>query len=58
MNISNNNIVDVQEEEPRRRKIPMLAILRSKAVWAIFIGHFAGDWGFAIELRLDKAWLF
>uniref|UniRef100_A0A914HKG5 Major facilitator superfamily (MFS) profile domain-containing protein n=1 Tax=Globodera rostochiensis TaxID=31243 RepID=A0A914HKG5_GLORO len=27
------------------RPIPIGAILRSKAVWAILIGHFAGDWG-------------
>ncbi|KAL7075087.1 hypothetical protein ACQ4LE_006101 [Meloidogyne hapla] len=32
-------------EIKRRRPIPLYSILTSKAVWAIFIGHFAGDWG-------------
>ncbi|KAL3111248.1 hypothetical protein niasHT_014302 [Heterodera trifolii] len=38
---------DSEESVIRRpsRPIPIGAIVRSKAVWAILIGHFAGDWG-------------
>lgn len=25
--------------------MPIVQILTSKAVWACFVGHFAGDWG-------------
>lgn len=31
--------------EQKKRSIPVWAILTSRPVWAIFIGHFAGDWG-------------
>uniref|UniRef100_A0A915MQF2 Major facilitator superfamily (MFS) profile domain-containing protein n=1 Tax=Meloidogyne javanica TaxID=6303 RepID=A0A915MQF2_MELJA len=31
--------------EIKRRPIPFYSILTSKPVWAIFVGHFAGDWG-------------
>lgn len=33
------------KDESKPRAVPWKAILTSPAVWACFIGHFAGDWG-------------
>uniref|UniRef100_A0A915LRQ3 Major facilitator superfamily (MFS) profile domain-containing protein n=1 Tax=Meloidogyne javanica TaxID=6303 RepID=A0A915LRQ3_MELJA len=39
-NKENNSPIEI-----KRRPIPLYSILTSKPVWAIFVGHFAGDWG-------------
>ncbi|KAI6215332.1 hypothetical protein M3Y94_00373100 [Aphelenchoides besseyi] len=36
-----DTIVDEEERSP----VPWIAVFKSKAVWACFIGHFCGDWG-------------
>ncbi|KAF7638229.1 MFS domain-containing protein [Meloidogyne graminicola] len=39
--LGKNNKFEIKKND----SIPIYSILTSKPVWAIFIGHFAGDWG-------------
>ncbi|KAI6177635.1 MFS domain-containing protein [Aphelenchoides bicaudatus] len=40
-----DSLQDTVAKEDTRPPVPWKAVFTSKAVWACFIGHFAGDWG-------------
>ncbi|KAK6101021.1 Major Facilitator Superfamily protein [Brugia pahangi] len=41
-----NSLADILASDSKKKKaVPWLAIFRSVPVWAVFCGHFAGDWG-------------
>uniref|UniRef100_A0A0R3R4L7 MFS domain-containing protein n=1 Tax=Brugia timori TaxID=42155 RepID=A0A0R3R4L7_9BILA len=41
-----NSLADIlASDSKKKRAVPWLAIFKSVPVWAVFCGHFAGDWG-------------
>uniref|UniRef100_A0A915PEA0 Major facilitator superfamily (MFS) profile domain-containing protein n=1 Tax=Setaria digitata TaxID=48799 RepID=A0A915PEA0_9BILA len=47
LNYIENSLGDIVVSDTRKAKqqVPWLSIVKSVPVWAIFCGHFAGDWG-------------
>ncbi|EFO13201.1 major facilitator superfamily transporter [Loa loa] len=46
LNYIENSLADIlAPDSKKKRPVPWLAIFKSVPVWAVFCGHFAGDWG-------------
>ncbi|VDM93236.1 unnamed protein product [Litomosoides sigmodontis] len=46
LNYIENSLADIlASDSKKKRAVPWLAIFKSVPVWALFCGHFAGDWG-------------
>ncbi|CAG9540994.1 unnamed protein product [Cercopithifilaria johnstoni] len=46
LNYIENSLADIlASDSKKKRAVPWLEIFKSLPVWALFCGHFAGDWG-------------
>ncbi|EFO13273.2 major facilitator superfamily transporter, partial [Loa loa] len=46
LNYIENSLADIlAPDSKKKRPVPWLSIFKSLPVWALFCGHFAGDWG-------------
>ncbi|VDK76482.1 unnamed protein product, partial [Onchocerca ochengi] len=54
LNYIENSLADILASNSKKgkRAVPWLAMMKSVPVWAIFCGHFAGDWGAYIMMTV------